>query len=203
MCVSQIYKVPATDVEALKSPLMGLFEKRRARKFFIYVQDYDEKDPKSHEGLDLSKVTAREIISCVQQIICSSLSSHFIIVSCLTRFISVFFLFFPNRKYGLEDDTIDFIGHALALHNDDDYLDLPAIDFVKRIKVNCFLFLFNKQMLWFNCHSLFCRLVKLYAESLARFQGGSPYIYPLHGLGELPQVLLHFILMKHFRFPLN
>ncbi|KAL0709274.1 hypothetical protein Bca4012_016252 [Brassica carinata] len=123
----KIYKVPATDVEALKSPLMGLFEKRRARKFFIYVQDYDEKDPKSHEGLDLSKVTAREIIS----------------------------------KYGLEDDTIDFIGHALALHNDDDYLDQPAIDFVMRIK--------------------------LYAESLARFQGGSPYIYPLYGLGELPQ----------------
>ncbi|AQK70476.1 Guanosine nucleotide diphosphate dissociation inhibitor 2 [Zea mays] len=27
----------------------------------------------------------------------------------------------------------------------------------------------------------------LYAHSLARFQGGSPYIYPLYGLGELPQ----------------
>lgn len=50
-------------MEALKSPLMGLFEKRRARKFFIYVQDYDENDPKSHEGLDLNKVTARELIS--------------------------------------------------------------------------------------------------------------------------------------------
>lgn len=60
---SKIYKVPATDVEALKSPLMGLFEKRRARKFFIYVQEYEEDDPKSHEGLDLNKVTAREIIS--------------------------------------------------------------------------------------------------------------------------------------------
>lgn len=122
-----IHKVPATDVEALKSPLMGLFEKRRARKFFIYVQDYEENDPKSHEGLDLNKVTARELIT----------------------------------KYGLEDDTIDFIGHALALHIDDSYLDEPAMDFVKRMK--------------------------LYAESLARFQGGSPYIYPLYGLGELPQ----------------
>ena len=60
---SQIYKVPATDVEALKSPLMGLFEKRRARKFFIYVQDYEENDPKSHEGMDLNKVTARDLIS--------------------------------------------------------------------------------------------------------------------------------------------
>ncbi|KAH9657768.1 Guanosine nucleotide diphosphate dissociation inhibitor [Citrus sinensis] len=96
----KIYKVPATDVEALKSPLMGLFEKRRARKFFIYVQEYEEDDPKSHEGLDLNKVTAREIIS----------------------------------KYGLEDDTIDFIGHALALHINDSYLEEPAMDFVKRIK---------------------------------------------------------------------
>jgi Rab GDP dissociation inhibitor len=29
--------------------------------------------------------------------------------------------------------------------------------------------------------------VKLYSESLARFDTGSPYIYPLYGLGELPQ----------------
>ncbi|KAM7261656.1 hypothetical protein ACFE04_020733 [Oxalis oulophora] len=123
----KIHKVPSNDVEALKSPLMGLFEKRRARKFFIYVQDYDENDPKSHEGLDLNKVTAKEVIS----------------------------------KYGLDDNTIDFIGHALALHLDDSYLDQPAMGFVKRMK--------------------------LYAESLARFQGGSPYIYPLYGLGELPQ----------------
>ncbi|KAJ1296623.1 hypothetical protein BS78_01G316000 [Paspalum vaginatum] len=123
----KIHKVPATDVEALKSNLMGLFEKRRARKFFIYVQDYEEQDPKSHEGLDLNKVTTKQVIS----------------------------------KYGLEDDTVDFIGHALALHRDDSYLDEPAIDTVKRMK--------------------------LYAESLARFQGGSPYIYPLYGLGELPQ----------------
>ena len=34
---NQIYKVPATDMEALKSPLMGLFEKRRARNFFMPV----------------------------------------------------------------------------------------------------------------------------------------------------------------------
>ncbi|KAJ7953522.1 Guanosine nucleotide diphosphate dissociation inhibitor [Quillaja saponaria] len=123
----KVHKVPANDVEALKSPLMGLFEKRRARKFFIYVQDYEENDPKSHEGLDLNKVTAKDLIS----------------------------------KYGLDDNTIDFIGHALALHLDDAYLNAPAMDFVKRMK--------------------------LYAESLARFQGGSPYIYPLYGLGELPQ----------------
>ncbi|KAI7727975.1 hypothetical protein M8C21_002820 [Ambrosia artemisiifolia] len=96
----KIYKVPATDVEALKSSIMGLFEKRRARKFFIYVQDFEENDPKSHEGLDLNTIPAKELIS----------------------------------KYGLEDDTIEFIGHALALNTSDSYLEQPAIDFVKRIR---------------------------------------------------------------------
>ena len=55
--------MPATDMEALKSPLMGIFEKRRAGKFFIYVQDYNENDPKTHEGMDLSRVTTRELIA--------------------------------------------------------------------------------------------------------------------------------------------
>lgn len=55
--------MPATDMEALKSPLMGIFEKRRARKFFIYVQDYDEKDPKTHEGMDLTRVSTRALIA--------------------------------------------------------------------------------------------------------------------------------------------
>lgn len=59
----QVHKVPATDMEALKSPLMGIFEKRRARKFFIYVQDYNESDPKTHEGMDLTRVTTRELIA--------------------------------------------------------------------------------------------------------------------------------------------
>ncbi|XP_019173160.1 PREDICTED: guanosine nucleotide diphosphate dissociation inhibitor At5g09550-like [Ipomoea nil] len=123
----KIYKVPATDVEALKSSLMGLFEKRRVRKFFLYVQEFEESDPKTHQGMDLNAITAKDFIT----------------------------------KYELEDDTIDFIGHSLALHTDDNYLAQPAIEFVKK--------------------------VKLYAESLARFQSGSPYIYPMYGLGELPQ----------------
>lgn len=33
----RVERVPATDYEALRSPLMGLFEKRRARNFFLYV----------------------------------------------------------------------------------------------------------------------------------------------------------------------
>lgn len=111
---------------------MGLLEKRRARKFFIFVQDFEENDPKSHEGLDLHKVTARELISYAY---CSFFYSFFFFQ--LTRECYVWTLSLKHcRKFGLEDDTIDFIGHALALHIDDSYLDEPAMEFVKKMKVN-------------------------------------------------------------------
>lgn len=124
---SKIYKVPATDMEALNSPLLGFFEKTRARNFFKFVQNYELDDPTTHQGLDLSRATAKQVF----------------------------------EKFVLNPDVCDFIGHALALYSDENFYNLPGSDLVAR--------------------------VKLYAESLARFQGGSPFIYPLYGLGELPQ----------------
>merc|ERR1711997_646411 len=59
-----------------------------------------------------------------------------------------------------DDNTCDFVGHALALHRDDGYLAQSAMETIKRIR--------------------------LYSDSLARY-GKSPYLYPLYGLGELPQ----------------
>jgi len=64
------------------------------------------------------------------------------------------------KEYGLADQTIEFIGHAMALYQNDDYLKQPALETVKR--------------------------VRLYGESVLRY-GNSPYIYPLYGLGEMPQ----------------
>lgn len=63
-------------------------------------------------------------------------------------------------KFGLDKNTQDFTGHALALYRDDDYLNDKAITMIRRIK--------------------------LYSDSLARY-GKSPYLYPMYGLGELPQ----------------
>lgn len=124
----KIHKVPSSDMEALKSSLMSFFEKRRARNFFIYVQDYDEKDPRTFKGRDLTRMTMRQLFA----------------------------------EFSLNDDTIEFIGHSLALYKEDAYLDQPALPAVKK--------------------------VKLYHDSLYRFQGtNTPYIYPLYGLGELPQ----------------
>jgi hypothetical protein len=65
-------------------------------------------------------------------------------------------------KFGLEAATKDFVGHAMALYLTDSYLDLKgaAPEAIERIR--------------------------LYGNSVARY-GKSPYIYPLYGLGELPQ----------------
>ncbi|RXH97119.1 hypothetical protein DVH24_035787, partial [Malus domestica] len=58
-----VYKVPKNDIEALKSPLIGLFQKFHARKFILYVQDYSETDLKTHEGMDLTRMTTRDLIA--------------------------------------------------------------------------------------------------------------------------------------------
>jgi len=64
------------------------------------------------------------------------------------------------KYFGLEAGTQDFIGHAMALHQEDSYLNRPARETYEKIM--------------------------LYTTSVARY-GKSPYIYPLYGLGELPQ----------------
>jgi len=45
-----VAKVPSDAGEALRSPLMGLFEKRRARNFLEWVSGYKEDDPTTHKG---------------------------------------------------------------------------------------------------------------------------------------------------------
>jgi len=122
----RISKVPSTEMEAVKSPLMGLFEKRRAKKFFEFLQNWKDEDPTTHQGIDLDKNSMKQVY----------------------------------EKFGLEPGTQDFIGHAMALYLDDDYINKPARPTYDRII--------------------------LYTSSMSRY-GKSPYIYPLYGLGELPQ----------------
>lgn len=122
----KVAKVPSTPKEALASPLMGIFQKRRFKNFITYVNDHDQDDPKTWEKKDASVVSAHELF----------------------------------KYWKLDDNTIAFVGHALALYQDDSYLEKPALETLNRIK--------------------------LYAYSTARY-GNSPYIYPVWGLGGLPE----------------
>lgn len=124
----RIAKVPANEVEALKLPLMGIFEKRRMKRFLEFVAAYNDDDVSTHHLLNLDTNTSTEVFA----------------------------------KYGLERGTQDFIGHAMALYLNDDYLNQPFRETYDRLT--------------------------LYFELMRKFGGGKlPYIYPLYGLGELPQ----------------
>jgi len=68
----------------------------------------------------------------------------------------MFNAFSKCRKYGLEDDTVDFIGHALALHRDDSYLDEPAKDFVDRVKV--LIYKLSRKLLYTTKTIIICYL---------------------------------------------
>lgn len=46
-----VAKVPSDAGEALKSPLMGIFEKRRMKSFIEWVGTFDVNDPATHKGL--------------------------------------------------------------------------------------------------------------------------------------------------------
>lgn len=45
-----VAKVPSDAGEALKSPLMGIFEKRRMKSFIEWVGTFDAKDAATHKG---------------------------------------------------------------------------------------------------------------------------------------------------------
>lgn len=45
-----VAKVPSDAAEALRSPLMGIFEKRRMKAFIEWVGTFDINDPASHKG---------------------------------------------------------------------------------------------------------------------------------------------------------
>jgi len=80
------------------------------------------------------------------------------------------------QKFGLQESTIDFIGHAVALHNNDDYLTWPC--------------------------GITITKCKLYLTSLMQY-GGSPFIYPIYGLGGLPEGFSRLAAINRGTYMLN
>jgi Rab GDP dissociation inhibitor len=79
-------------------------------------------------------------------------------------------------EYGLDENTQSFIGHAMALMRDDDYLNQPAQQTIDAIQLYCY--------------------------SIERY-GKSPYIYPLYGLGTMPEGFSRLAAVNGGTFMLN
>lgn len=81
------------------------------------------------------------------------------------------------KKYGLEPGTQDFVGHSLALHLDDGYLNQPAKETHERI----LLYMNSMVLLLFTCidpvnirhvmenHPTFIRNILLTLDSNIKF----------------------------------
>jgi len=79
-------------------------------------------------------------------------------------------------KFKLEGGVADVIGHALALYGDETWLNAPAEQTIERIL--------------------------LYFESLSSY-GQSPYLYPVFGLGDLPQAFARLAAVYGGTYMLN
>lgn len=80
------------------------------------------------------------------------------------------------KKFGLEDNTIDFVGHAVAMYRDDGYMTRPAIELIKK--------------------------TQLYIESIGKY-GNSPFLYPIYGLGGIPEGFSRYCAIHGGTYMLN
>jgi len=80
------------------------------------------------------------------------------------------------KYWDLEPDTMDFLGHCVGLYRDDSYLQGPASEFIAR--------------------------VQLYWDGISRYEK-SAFIYPLYGLGELPQAFARLAAIYGGTYMLN
>jgi Rab GDP dissociation inhibitor len=129
-------------MEALKSSLMGLFEKKRCMNFYKYVENVDFNEKKTWKDINIEVQPMKDVY----------------------------------KKFSLEANTIDFLGHAVALHVDDKYLDRPAKDTIEKMN--------------------------LYLDSIGRY-GDSPFLYPVYGLGGLPEAFSRLCAIHGGTYMLN
>jgi len=80
------------------------------------------------------------------------------------------------KKYGISDSTQDFLGHAVALYTDDSYVTKNCKESVEKMQ--------------------------LYTESIGRY-GDSPFLYPIYGLGGLPEAFSRLCAIHGGTYMLN
>ena len=96
-----VCKVPADAGEAIKSSLLGMWEKKRVVNMYKFIFGVNPDDKGTWNNLALDKVPMKDVYA----------------------------------SFSLEENTIDFLGHAVALQFSDNYLFEPALDSVMKMQL--------------------------------------------------------------------
>jgi Rab GDP dissociation inhibitor len=102
-------------------------------EFFTYIQEFNRSDPKTHKGNIVFLFVDFDHMAPFKDLI---------------------------KKFGLGTNTVDFIGHAVALYTNDDFIENSSLETIDRIK--------------------------LYMSSIGKY-GDSPFIYPIWGLSGISE----------------
>ena len=141
-----VCKVPANDMEALKSNLLSLFEKKRLITLYKWINqvNFDDQSTWMQGGnvVDINTVPMKDVFA----------------------------------YHNIGENTIDFLGHAVALQYSDTYLYEPAVETIKQMQ--------------------------LYLQSTGRY-GDSPFLYPIYGLGGLPEAFSRLCAIHGGTYMLN
>ena len=140
----KVHTVPASEKDAMRSGIIGLFQKPKVVRFFWDVNKYCKMSEKQKQAHPLPK-TMREYFD----------------------------------RYGIGTDAREFIGHAVALNLDDEYLGRDPRETLNKIE--------------------------LFARSILAFGEGtkSPYVYPLYGSSEISQAFSRKAAINGAIFRLN
>lgn len=87
-------------------------------------------------------------------------------------------------RFDLGLDVMELIGHSIALHGSDRSVSEAVMMNDDRWSWSCDLLTLSSYLDQPCVETI--RRVRLYSESLSR-HNSSPYLYPVYGLGELPQ----------------
>lgn len=96
-----VCKVPSNDVEAIKSNLLSLMDKKRVVSLYKFINGVKFDDKSTWDNFDIMTVPMQEIF----------------------------------KYHAVSETTIDFLGHAVALHFSDTYLLEPAVDTIKKMQL--------------------------------------------------------------------
>ena len=108
----------------LSAGIIGLFEKRRLKNFLEFVRDYDEANPKTQQGRQMTHSFCLFLLPLTSPTCLAHAG-----VNPATPMTQVF------QKFSLDENLRDFTGHAMALYRDEEFLERPCLEFIKRLQL--------------------------------------------------------------------